>query len=121
MLGGTALVGGQEVVHAEEVDELGVQARVGRRPGVRVVGDQHGSLLLVAHRVDTRVGEHVQEHVGVLQQEGVVARRLDGCATLLDGEQVQLLDDPHLVHLEGKLLASEECHRRHGISFYTLS
>lgn len=113
VLRGAALVGGQEVIHAEDLDELVVQARVGRGAGVGVVGHEHRRLLILAHRVDAGVREHVQEHVGVLQQEGVEAGLFHRLAPLLDRQQRQLLNDSHLVHLERQLLTAVELHLRY--------
>ena len=90
-----------------------VEPGVGRAARVAVVGDHHGGELQVAHRVDAAVSEHVQEHVAVLQQEGVVAGVCHGLLPVLDGRKVELLDDAHLVHFERRVLTAEELHLRH--------
>ena len=110
VLAGAALVGRQEVVHAEDLAQLVVKARVGGAAGVGVVGDHHRGELLVAHGVDAAVGQHVEEHVGVLQQEGVVAGLGHRLEALFDRQQVQLLDDAHLVHFQRDRLVAVELH-----------
>jgi len=103
----------QEEVEAEDLAQLLVETRVGGAAGVAVVGDQHGRLLPVAHGVDAAVGEHVEEDVFVLEQEGVVARLVHRLMPVLDRPQVQLLHDAHLVHLQGDPLTAEHPYLRH--------
>ena len=80
---------------------------VGGAAGVRVVGDHHRGLLAVAHRVRAAVREHVQEDVRVLEQERVVPGSRDAREAVVHGDQVELLDDADLVHLERHALALE--------------
>ena len=110
---GTALVCRQEIVHAEDFLELAFQAGVRGAAGVAVVGNHHGRHLLVAHGVDTAVGEHVHEHIGILEQKGVVAGFRHRCQAPLNRRQIQLLNDADLVHFERKRLRAVELHFRH--------
>ena len=80
VLGGAALVDGQEVLGAEDLHDRLLQPGVGSRAGVGVVGHHHRGDLLVAHGVGAAVGEHVEEDVAVLQQEGVEAGAFHGLA-----------------------------------------
>ena len=112
---GPALVGGEEVLHAEELRELGVHAEEGLAPGVGVVGAEHGRLHLVAHGVDAGVGEHVQEDVGIVELEGVEPGGADALQALADGEERELLDDLDLVHLQGDGVMLVKLDLRHGV------
>ena len=113
VLAGAALVGGEEEVRAEELVHLGLQPVEGRAAGVAVVADEHRGGLAVAHAVDAGVGQHVEEDVLVLEQEGVVARLGDGLGAALHGLEVQLLHHAHLVQLEGDVHTGEEFDVRH--------
>ena len=113
VLGRTALVGGQDVLRAEDFLDGGLDAIEGLGAGVGVVGDAHRGHLLVGHSVDAGVREHVHVDVFVLEKECVVAGFLDALEALLDREQVEFLDDAHLVHLQGDLivgLIEFDCH-----------
>ena len=104
VLAGASLVGGQHVVHAEDLLHGSLQTVESLASGIRVVGGVHGSGLAVRHGINARVGEHIQIDVFVLEQEGVVARLLNGTQALFNGQQVQFLDDAHLVHLQRYLV-----------------
>lgn len=60
------------------------------------------------------VGQHVQIDVPVLQQERVVPGLLRGLPPALNGSQIELLNDAHLVHLEGQVFAGEQSDVGHG-------
>ena len=114
VLAGTALVRGQEVIHAEDLVQLALQARVGGAAGVAVIGNHHGGLLLVAHGVHAAVGQHVHEDILVLQQEGVVACFGDRREALLHRNEIEFLHNANLVHFERNLFAAEEFDVCHG-------
>jgi len=105
----------QEVLLGEELLNLLLELGEGRRAGVAVVGLHHRGELLVAHRVDAAVGQHVEVDVAVLEQKGVVASLAQRRESTLDGHQVELLDDPHLVHLQRHGLPGEETDSGHGL------
>lgn len=115
ILTGPALVGGKEVLHAEDLPQLGLQPVEGLASRIAVVGLHHGGELVVAHGVDAAVGEHVHKHVPVLKQEGVVARFGDMPQPLLHRRKIEFLYNTHLVHLQRDLFPPEErdlCHIR---------
>ena len=113
---GAALVCGQKIRQAKNLLQFVFQTRVGGTAGIAVVGNQHRCLLLVAHGIDTAIGEHVHENVLVLQQESIVACRADGGETLLHGRKMQLLHNAHLVHLQWELLVAKKFDLGHTIS-----
>ena len=101
VLAGAALMGGQAVLDAEQFLQLGLHLVEGLRSGVGVVGHQHGGLLPVGHGVDAGIRQHIQKDILVVQLEGVESGVLHLLQPLFRGQQVQLLDDLHLVHLHG--------------------
>ncbi len=108
MLAGPALVGGEEIAGAE--DFLTFLFQTGKRLGtcVAVVRDQHGGLLPVAHGVHSAVREHIQEHILVLQEKGVVTCFLQGLQAPFHRHQLDLLHNLGLVHFHGDLLTAEQ-------------
>ena len=108
VLAGAALVRREQELRAEYLVHLVLQPREGRAAGVAVVADEHRGGLAVAHRVHAGVGEHVEEDVLVLEQEGVVPRLGDGRGAALDGLEIELLHHAHLVQLEGDVHSGEE-------------
>ncbi len=110
---GAALVRRQDPVHAEQLAQLGFEPCIGRASGVAVVGHHHRGDLLIAHRVHAAVGQHVHEHVAVLQQEGVVAGLVHGLEPGFDRQQCKLLNDAHLVHFKRQGFTAEELDPRH--------
>ena len=71
VLTGTPLMGGQTVLDAEQLLELGLHTEEGLAASIGVVSLQHGRLLAVGHGVDAGIGKHVQKNVAVVQLEGV--------------------------------------------------
>ena len=84
VLAGAALVGGEEEVGAKELVHLRLEPVEAGAAGVAVVAYQHGGGLAVAHAVYAGIGEHVEEDVLVLEQEGVVPSLRDGLEAALD-------------------------------------
>ena len=108
VLAGAALVRREQELRAEYLVHLVLQPRERGAAGVAVVADEHRGGLAVAHRVHAGVGEHVEEDVLVLEQEGVVPRLGDGRGAALDGLEIELLHHAHLVQLEGDVHSGEE-------------
>ena len=63
VLGGAALMAGQQVLVAEDLLHRIRQLVEALRPGVGVVGLHHGRQLIVRHGVGAAVGQHVQKDV----------------------------------------------------------
>ncbi len=116
VLAGPALVGGEAVGDAEQLLELFLHAEIALAAGVGVVGPEHGGFHVVAHGVDAGVRQHIQENIAVMQLEGVEAGVPDLLQPLLSGQQVQLLDNAHLVHFQGDGVALVKCNLGHGCS-----
>ncbi len=72
-------------------------------------------------RMHAAVGQHVHEHVRVLQEERVVSRLVHRLQPVFDRRQVQFLNDAHLVHFQRKIGAAVEFDARHvrtlGVAF----
>ena len=110
---GAALVGGQAVLDAEQLRQLGLHAVEGLRAGVGIVGLEHGGLLAVGHGVDAGIRQHIQKDVAIVELKGVEACGLDLLQTLGGGQQVQLLDDLDLVHFHGDRFVLVKCNSGH--------
>ena len=106
-------MGGQAVLDAEQLLQLGTHLEKGLRSGIGVVRHQHGGLLPVGHGVDAGIRQHVQENIPVVQLEGVEPRLPHLVQPLLRGQQVQLLDDLYLVHLHGDGFMFVKCNGGH--------
>ena len=104
VLAGAALVGGQEILGTEHMLNHAGEAVEGLGTGVGVVSLHGGGNLVVAHGVHTGVGEHIHEHILILQQERVVAGLAQLLHTLFDCGQEQLLHHTHLVHFQRHLV-----------------
>ena len=113
ILAGAALVGGQAVLDAEQLLQLGLHLVEGLRSGVGVVGHQHGGLLPVGHGVDAGVRQHIQKDILVVKLEGVEPGGLHPLQPLLRGQQLKLLDDLYLVHLPGDGFVLVKCNGGH--------
>ena len=103
-----SLMDGEQERLAEDILRHRPQTLEAHGPRVAVVRRHHRRQLSVAHGVDAAVRQHVQKDLVVLQQERVAARLPNGRNPLLHRHQRQLLDDAHLVHLEGKRRAAKE-------------
>ena len=101
ILTGAALMGGQAVLDAEQLLQFCLHFVEGLRSGVGVVGHQHGGLLPVRHGVDAGIRQHIQKDILVVQLEGIEPGVLYLLQPLFRRQQVQLLDNFHLVHLHG--------------------
>ena len=77
VLGGTSLVRGQEVGHAEEPLDDRLEAEVGRGARVALVAGHHRRPLAVGHRAGARVGQQVDRNLVRTQFEEVVVRFAD--------------------------------------------
>ena len=119
VLGGAALMHGQEIFRAEQVADLVFELGEGRRARIAVVGLHHRRQLLVAHGVDAAVGQHVEIDIAVLQQKRVVAGFIQSLKATLDRRQAQLLNNADLVHLQRDFLAGIEFDVGHG-AFLTI-
>ena len=115
VLAGTPLMGGQAVLDAEQLLELGLHTEEGLAAGIGVVSLQHGRLLAVGHGVDAGIGKHVQKNVAVVQLEGIEPGLLHFFQALGGGQQVQLLDDLDLVHLHGDGFVLVKSNGRHSV------
>ena len=113
VLAGPALMGGQAVLNAEQLLQFRLHLVKGLRPCVGVVRCQHGGLLPVGHGVHAGVRQHVQKDILIVQLEGVEPGLLHLLQPLLRGQQVQLLDDLHLVHLHGDGFVLVKCNGGH--------
>ena len=99
VLGGAALVGRQEVGHAEEVVHDLLQPEVGRGAGVALVARHHGRPLAVAHRARARVGQQVDGDLVAAQFEEVVFRFADPLLAFGTGRGTDRLGHLDLVGL----------------------
>ena len=106
-------MGGQAVLNAEQLLQFRLHLVKGLRPCVGVVRCQHGGLLPVGHGVHAGVRQHVQKDILIVQLEGVEPGLLHLLQPLLRGQQVQLLDDLHLVHLHGDGFVLVKCNGGH--------
>ena len=77
VLGGAALVRGQEVGHVEQAPDDLLQPEVGCGAGVTLVTGHHRRPLAVAHRARARVGQQVDRHLVRTQLEEVVVSFAD--------------------------------------------
>ena len=74
LLGGAALVGGDDVLEREELLDRVAEAEPRRRAGVALVAVLDARPLVAAHRARARVGQQVDDHVVGVEVEEVVAR-----------------------------------------------
>lgn len=113
-------MGGQAVLDAEQLLQLGLHPEEGLTARIGVVCPQHGGLHIVAHGVDTGVRQHVHENIPVVELEGVETGGLDLLQTLIRRQKLQLLNDLDLVHLHGNGFVFVErnlCHFEYSYSF----
>ena len=115
MLAGSALVGGQEELHAEQLRQLLVHSVEGLAAGVGIVGAEHGGLHIVAHGIHTGIGEHIHKNIAVVKQKCIEARLLQLGQALTGRQQRKLLHDLHLVHLHRHRGSVVKFDLRHGI------
>ena len=111
-------MGGEAVLNTEELLEFLLHTEIALAAGVSVIRSEHGGLHVVTHGVHAGVSKHVQKDVAVVKLKGVVAGILDFLQPLAGGQQVQLLDDADLVHLQGDGGVLVESNLRHiAVSF----
>ena len=113
VLAGPALVGGEAVGDAKELVELLFHTEIALAAGIGVVGAEHGRFHIVAHGVDAGVSKHIQEDVAVVKLEGIETGLPDLFQPLPGGEQVQFLNNPHLVHLQRDGVVFIKCNLSH--------
>jgi len=77
-----------DVLVAEHVLDRAREVIEGLASGIRVVGPHELRELVVAHRVDAAVGQHIEENVPRSEEERVVARFSDGVQPFLRRNQV---------------------------------
>ena len=92
LLGGAALVGGDDVLEREQLLDALQEANHDGEPGVALVAVLDGGPLVAAHRAGAGIGQQVDQDVVGVEVEQVVARRLEGRLPLLDRGQPDRLD-----------------------------
>lgn len=97
--------GRAEGIFAEYVFHSLFQAVKALGAGIGVVRTEHGGDLVVAHRVDAGIRQHVQINVIRAELEGVETRFPCGFQAALHGNEVQLLDYADLVQFQRNLLS----------------
>ena len=92
LLGGTALMGGNHVAERPQLAHGVEEVVPGWRTGVRLVAAHHRPPLLGAHRPGAAVREQVDEDVGGVQLEDVVADLPDALGARFRGRHRDALD-----------------------------
>jgi hypothetical protein len=107
-------MGRKEVFHSEDVLQCLFEAVKGRGTGITIICLRHGCQLVVRHGIDPAIGEHVEKNVGVSQEKCIVTRLFDAFQALIDGKEVEFLNDPNTVHFNRSRRAGEKfnvCHK----------
>ena len=107
VLRGATLVGGDDVLVAEDFPEHLREPNVLVAVGSARAGGVVGGPLVGAHRRGPRVGQQVDCHVGRTKEERVVAGFTDRLFALLAGEHTDVLDGVNLIGERIELVGRE--------------
>ena len=88
VLGRTALVHRKQVFLAQHLLDCLLQALETLRTGIGVVGTQHRGDLVIAHRIGTAVGKHVEVDIFRTEAERIEAGILDRLQTAFDRHEI---------------------------------
>ena len=102
MLAGSSLVNRKEIVLIKDLLHLRGQAPICGAPGICVITYHHCAELLIRHRVDAAVGEHIEITFIRIHAVGIEACAADSLDPLLNGKDRSLLHDANLMHLQRK-------------------
>ena len=105
------------MLDAEYFGKLIVHSVEGLAARVSIVCSEHCGLHIVAHSVNTGVGEHIHKDIAVMKKEGVEACLSDLRESFLCGKKVKLLNYLYLMHLKGYFGSCVEFNVCHFSSF----
>ena len=103
VLGRAALVNRQQVFFTQYVFDRLLKFDKTLRTGIRIVGLQHRGHLIVAHRIGSAVGQHVQVYIQRTQTERIETGLFDRVQAAFDRNQVEFLYHAHFVQFQGNV------------------
>ncbi|OPZ72681.1 MAG: hypothetical protein BWY82_01333 [Verrucomicrobia bacterium ADurb.Bin474] len=114
---GATLVNRKHEAHAKDILDRFLHAGEAGGSRIRIVGHHHGTQLLIAHRIGSAVGQHIEEDILGLEKKGVESGFTDSFQAPFYRTEMELLNDTHLVQFKRDIFATEKGDAWRGIIF----